>query len=174
MSSNNLKYTKAIQILAINLHIKFLQTRNKEYLDQAIQNGCILITAESSSLLYFAAMHYNYYKITKNLDNLEEVISVVTMAISKAAETALEFLYMNIRGYHLQKHNHTRHIKDLRAVFCTSVAAAANSLKWRTHRGISDGDWHCKIHNITFLVPIFLRHGIVLPALQSSTRGMKV
>ena len=176
MSTDDPERTKAMRILAINLHVKFLRTRKKKkkYLDLAIHNGRTSMTAESSDLLHFADMHRSRYDITKNLDDLEEAISNVTIAISKVPEAASDFAYANLRGYRLQKYNHTRRVEDLKAVFCTSAATAANSLKWGTHRGISDdGDWHRKIHNITFLIPIFLRHGIELPALQPSTRGIK-
>ena len=175
MSSGDTERT-AMRILAMNLHVKFLRTGNKEYLDLAIQNGRTSMTAESNDLLHFAAMHRSRYEITKNLDDLEEAISNVTMAISKAPEARsdLEFLYANIRGHRLQKYNHTKCVEDLKAVFCISAAAAANSLKWVNPRGIfDDGDWHREIHNITLLVPIFLRHGIVLPTLHRSARGTK-
>ena len=174
MSTDDPERTKAMRILAIILHVRFLWTQKKKHLDLAIQNGRTSMTAESSDLLHFAAMHRSRFEITKNVDDLEEAISNVTMAISKVPEAASDFAYANLRGYRLQKYNHTRCVEDLKAVFCTSAAAAANSLKWGNHRGISDdGDCNRKIHNITFLVPIFLRHGIVLPALQPSTRGIK-
>ena len=166
----------AMRTLAMNQHVEFLRTRKKRHLASAIQNGRTSMTAESNDLLHFAAMHHSRYEITKNLDDLEEAISNVTMAISKAPEARsdLKFLYSNIRGYRLQKYNRTKSVEDLKAVFCTTAAAAADSLKWGNHIGIfDDGDWHREIHNITLLVPIFLRHDIVLPTLHRSIEGTK-
>jgi hypothetical protein len=170
MTPGDPRRTEAARILAINLYAKYLRTRRKKYLDSAIQNGHVSMAAGSGDLYHLAAMHYRRYEITGQLDDLDEAISISTMAISKASEN--ESLYSNIGGYCLQKYNHTKSVKDLKAAFSASAAAVANSIKRRSRRSLHDrspfdnSDLHNRIHNLTFLIPIFLRHGIVLPTLN--------
>jgi hypothetical protein len=176
MSPDDPERSKAMRILAMNLYARFFRTRKKKYLNLAIQSGSQSLLTTSIDLSNLAAMYYSRYELANELDDLEEAISKVTLAIPLELEDSPKgrILYTNLSGYLLQRYNRSKSLKDLKEAFCVSAAATANSLKWDLHREIfGSGTWQNSISSFAFLIPVFLRHGIVLPTLRPSAGSVK-